>query len=360
MDGTDPRRALVFGASGLIGRWLVLELLDQGIDVVAAVRSEVSGTTLQQWLDEHRARGPAPLLLVDFERDDLGVDPADAALAEVTEVYNLAGAYRFGMTAEEARHANVDGARRVVELAARLGGLTRLVHLSGYRVGAHPGTAGAWDQERRAAAYARFGAYEASKLESDAVVRARAAELGVPLTTVNPSTVIGHSETGETDQRVGLATSVLDLAAGRLPALPGNRSTFVPVVSVDYLARFMALLAPLPETEGQAYWVLDDATPPLPELLTLIGGHLQVRVPRLRVPVWLVRLLPARVSRADPETLSFMSSDRYPTEPARELAERHGLAFPSVTDALTRWADHVVRPVGSDRDGRPRPGRILQ
>jgi nucleoside-diphosphate-sugar epimerase len=353
MDGTDPRRALVFGASGLIGRWLVLELLDQGIDVVAAVRSEVSGTTLQQWLDEHRARGPAPLLLVDFERDDLGVDPADAALAEVTEVYNLAGAYRFGMTAEEARHANVDGARRVVELAARLGGLTRLVHLSGYRVGAHPGTAGAWDQERRAAAYARFGAYEASKLESDAVVRARAAELGVALTIVNPATVIGHSVTGESDQRVGLATSVLDLAAGRLTALPGNRSTFVPVVTVDYLATFMALLAPLPETAGQAYWVLDDATPPLPELLTLIGRHLGVRVPTLRVPIWLVRRLPARISRADPETLSFLSSDCYPTAPARELAERHGLTFPPVTEALTRWADHLVRPVGPVCDGRP-------
>ena len=35
------RHALVFGANGFIGRWLVKELLDQGIPTTAAVRNTI-------------------------------------------------------------------------------------------------------------------------------------------------------------------------------------------------------------------------------------------------------------------------------------------------------------------------------
>jgi len=54
-----------------------------------------------------------------------------------------------------------------------------------------------WSPLRIATEYDRLGAYEASKVESDAVVQAAAHELGAPLTIANPSTVIGHSVTGK-------------------------------------------------------------------------------------------------------------------------------------------------------------------
>ncbi|WP_426999116.1 NAD-dependent epimerase/dehydratase family protein [Pseudarthrobacter sp. N5] len=47
---TASRTALVFGASGFIGRWLVRELLLQGVAVVAAVRSAGSQVKLASWL----------------------------------------------------------------------------------------------------------------------------------------------------------------------------------------------------------------------------------------------------------------------------------------------------------------------
>ena len=40
------RHALVFGASGFIGRWLVVELASQGVRVTAAVRSSASADEL--------------------------------------------------------------------------------------------------------------------------------------------------------------------------------------------------------------------------------------------------------------------------------------------------------------------------
>ena len=72
------RTALVFGASGFIGRWLVKELLAQGIATTAAVRSSASGGRLAAWLEDH---GAATHLLdtvqVDLAVDGLDLDPAD-------------------------------------------------------------------------------------------------------------------------------------------------------------------------------------------------------------------------------------------------------------------------------------------
>lgn len=98
---TRTRHALVFGATGFIGRWLVKELLDQHIPTIAAVRSAASAGQLSSWLANHHS--PTDLLRivqVDLDIEQLGGPPAE--LKPVTEVFNVAGAYRFGMTAEEA------------------------------------------------------------------------------------------------------------------------------------------------------------------------------------------------------------------------------------------------------------------
>lgn len=281
-------------------------------------------------------------MLVDFDSEDLGLPTESPALDGVSEIHNLAGDFRFGMSADEGYRGNVLSARRIVLLAARLTGTPRLVHVSGYRVGSLGTSTASWSTEVRDVQYARLGAYEASKIEADGVVQATAAEEGVPFTIVNPSTVIGVSATGESDQQVGLAASLRDLWEGRLAALPGDERTFVPVVTVDHVARFMALVPTLPEAADQSYWVLDDETPALPELLQVVGRLYRVAVPRLRIPVELIKRLPSRITKADPETLSFMSTDRYPTAVAAELASRHGLEHPATLPSIQRWADHLA------------------
>ena len=348
----DQRSALVFGASGFLGRWLVTELLDQGVPTTAAVRSAASARALMSWLRDHGvATEGLQHLLVDLTVDGLGI--GTDAPPQVREVYNAAGAYAFGMTQQEARAGHVETTRRIVDLSATLG-VQRMVHVSGYRVGGQDPASVPWSPRRIASEYGRLGAYEASKVESDAVVQAAAHELGVPLTIANPSTVIGHSVTGESDQTLGLATTVLDLIAGRLRAIPGGSSVFVPVVTVDYLTRFMVLLPTLEQTAGASYWILDPDTPPLPDLLRLIGEHHHVRVPRLRLPVQLIRLLPTSLTHAAPETLSFLSTDRYPTGPAEDLARAHGLRHADVATSLRRWSDHLASR------GAPRPPNAPQ
>ncbi|MEV0202287.1 SDR family oxidoreductase [Nonomuraea sp. NPDC050691] len=335
------RHALVFGATGFVGRHLILALGRAGVQVSTANRSGESYRRLVAWLAGH-GHHPAPAdVRVDFGTPSLTQDDV-AAWDDVTEIYNCAGAYRFGMTADEAHRANVGSVRAIVAFAARLPRLRRLVHVSGYRVGGQDPALVPWSDERRRTTYRALGAYEASKVEADAVLQAAADRAGVPWSVVNPSSVIGDSVTGESDQLLGLASSVEEIWRGAMPALPGGARTFVPVVTVDHLARFMTLL-PLDEAAVRAaYWVLDDDTPALPDLLALIARHYQVKVPRARVPVPLLRRLPRRLTKTDPETLTFLSSDRYPTGPAKAFAARHGLAMPDVTTSLLRWADHLA------------------
>ncbi|MGB3484948.1 MAG: alpha/beta fold hydrolase [Mycobacterium sp.] len=335
------RHALVFGASGLVGRHLVLALAEAGADVTVAVRSPESGARVEQWLREHGLTRSISTTIVDFGSAQVVAGGA-SAFTHVTEIHNCAGSYRFGMTAQEARSANVGIVEKLIDFAADLPDLQRVVHVSGYRVGGQDPSSVPWPEDHRNAMYEGLGAYEASKVESDAIFQAQANERGVPWTIVNPSSVIGDSATGESDQHIGLASTIGQIWDGAAAALPGDGSTSLPVVTVDYLAAFMAAAAIDPAAAGKSYWVLDDDTPPLADLLTHVGQHLGAKVPRLRIPVGVIKRLPARISKVDPETLAFLSADRYPTESAIELAERHGIQMPDVLVSLERWADHLT------------------
>ncbi|MER5356652.1 SDR family oxidoreductase [Kitasatospora sp. NPDC002551] len=340
-----PPTTLVLGATGFLGRWLVLELLGRGEPTAAAVRPGTGrDRELRRWLRAHGADDrPLTTVAADLTRPGLGLAPGDdARLAEVRDVHNLAARFAFGLDRATAHAANVDGALTALHWAAARPRLRRLVHVSGYRVGRDPAPRHPLPPAETSALYARLGAYEASKHLGDAAVRVTAGRLGVPLTTVNPSSVIGHSVTGESGQYLGLAELVRQLWSGRLPLLPGTARTFVPVVAIDHLARFLAAVPDHDTGPAHAHTVLDPDTPPLPRLIALLADHLGVRAPRGRVPVGLVRRLPRALTGADPETLTFLSEDRYDTTSADRLAQAAGLHHPPVADLLRRWATRLV------------------
>ncbi|MFI0352918.1 alpha/beta fold hydrolase [Actinomadura sp. 9N407] len=341
---------LVVGGTGLIGRWLTAELLAQGRSVAVTIRGgPARGDELRTWLCEHGIDTHAlTVITADLTQPELGLAPGDQdQLGSVRDVFNVAGVYRFGLGRDEARQANVDGALNVLRWAGTRPHLRRLVHISGYRVGMDEAVPFPDSEEELSKLYRRYGAYEASKREAHAAVQATAAQEAIPLTVVNPATVIGHSVTGEAGQYIGLADMVEKLWNGRLPALAGTRRTFIPVVTVDHLARFLAAVPEHDQEPYRAHWVLDDATPDLPDLIALLAQHLGVRAPRLVVPTGLVRRLPRALTKLDPETLPFLSDDRYDTSSADAL----GLSHPPVQDALRRWADRLV----AERFGRAQP-----
>ncbi|MFI5717956.1 alpha/beta fold hydrolase [Nocardia sp. NPDC051750] len=321
---TSPDSA-VFGAAGFIGRALVARLLTQGHAVAAAVRPGTAAR-LTTWLDNQQV-DRTRLTVIDCDITDPGLGAVGRAeLSAVRDVYNCAARFAFGLDAALARAVNVDGALHVLDWAQRLPRLRRLVHITGYRASI-PDSA-EHDYE--------VGGYEASKSEADTVLRERAAAAAVPLTVADPSTVIGPG------QYIGLAELARDLWYGKLPALPGNSRTLLPVLDLDYFVEFLTLLPQSPDTSGRSYTVLDQATPPLPELIGVLARHLHVRAPRFTIPADLVARLPRRLTGVDRERLTFIADDRYDTSAADAVAAAAGLTMPPVTVTLQNWADHLI------------------
>ncbi len=351
----------VTGGTGLLGRWLVVSLTRRNRHVAAMVRGGAErGEALRSFVGAHGGV-PERLLIVDGDvcEEGLGIAPK---LSEVRDVYHLAAAFAFGMAPERARAINVQGTLRVAEWARGRSKLRRLVHLGGYRATKMP----AWlaqaelplcDTQRKRL-YRECGAYEASKLESHLEVRAFARVHKMPLTILNPSTVIGDSRTGETTQVSGLGETVRDLFAGKLPALAGNRRTNLPLVAVDHLAEMLATVPERKETIGQELCVLDPNTPRLPELVEQIGRHLGVPAPKRILSVGLLRALPKALTGIEPEALTFLTDDDYDTTTADAHAQAAGVAMPSFDTTLERWATYLVASrFGEVSD--PEPARFV-
>ncbi|MGK8512049.1 alpha/beta fold hydrolase [Nocardia asiatica] len=317
--------SIVFGAAGFLGRNAVARLLERGHSVTAALRPGTEAR-LTDWLDR-RGVDSSGLEIVgcDVTAPDLGL-PAGFDPSGIRDVYNCAARFAFGLAREDAYAVNVTGALRVLDWAAALPGLRRVVHITGYRI----------TVEESEEQHYEKGAYGASKFESDPLLRRRAAELGVALTIANPSSVIGPG------QYVGLAAVVEQLWNGRLAATPGGARTFVPIVDLDYFTDFLISLPALPDTGGRSYTVLDDRTPVLPELIRLLARHLGVRAPRFSIPVGVISRLPRALTGADPESLPFIADDRYDTSAAQDVARRAGLTMPPTEATVLAWADHLV------------------
>ena len=350
---------LVTGGTGFIGRWLLVELTRREQTVAVLLRPPLARfTALQAWVSERGGNG-AQLVAApgDLEVVGLGLDEAtDQALAGIRDVFSLAGRFEFGLDERQARRANVDAPLHLARWAAGRPGLRRFVHVSGYRVGgmlADDEVPLSGPAKRRL--YAQLGGYEASKCEGDAILRAEATGSGLPLTLVNPSTVIGHATTGETSQYLGLASIIADLWRGKLPLVPGSKETFVPIVAVDHLARVMAALPERDDPPGTGYWVLAEDTPPLVDLLADAARHLGVNRPLGTIPTGIVRRIPRRLTGAEPETLTFLSTDRYPTQTYRELLEHLGTPAPAATDVVHHWLDHLIGTGFGARTAPPGP-----
>lgn len=336
---------LLTGATGFIGRWLLRELTAADHQVLVLLRRpDPQLAELRDWLAP-RGGNPARVEAVcgDMTRPGWGLDDAARQrLEQVDVIYHLATRFVWDMAPAEARRDNVESLATLLALVDANPRLQRLVWVGGYMVGnpeLQPAlrqlTAGDWHP-----VYRRLGAYEASKLEGYVQLRAAVQARSVPWTFVHPCTVIGASTSGEITQDTGLLKLVDALRKGRLTAVPGKARDWLPVVAVDYLARFLAGVIGRDDTTGQEYWVLDEGTPRLAELVGWLAEGLEQPAPRQRIPVWLLKLiLNAGLGKRwdmSAESLNFIGSARYPTAAARALAQDLGLSMPHTHTTVQR------------------------
>lgn len=359
MPAASPGSAtiLITGATGQIGRWLLHRLLQLAPEtpLVLALRDpESQQATLRAWL---AARGiPHPVLAslqaVPYQLEDTAAAQALVGRLRPGVVVHLAARFEWGLSRTEAHRAQVQATEVLWDAQTDpRGHAGRFIALGGYMTQHRPhlerlGIAGA-DPTDWARIYRRVGGYEASKLETQAHMSARALRLGRPWLCVHPATVCGHSREGELPRHAALHALCRQLLKGRLSALPGSRRHQLPLVSVDHLADFLAHLALDTGVIAGDYLLLDPGSPGFHALVHQLASALSVRAPRLALPLPLMRAvlrLPgmAAWSGASAEGLDFLlAAPRFDTTAADALARRWQLRATSLDAALTATARFV-------------------
>lgn len=354
--------ALVSGATGFIGRFLVLQLLQQGHQVIALIRQPlIQLPELQQWL---AGRGVNAQQLQAIQGDlslpDLGVSSTDwHAVQGVNVLYNTSALFAWGLSAAQARLVNVTGTINLLKLVSQHCQLQRVVHVSGYMLTMrqHLQQAGINlaqpEQTNWAGLYQKLGAYEASKIEAHFAFMQQATALNIAWTVIHPATVIGDHLHGEIPANQPFYQLLSDLKQGRTSAIPGSPIHRLPLIGISELVTVMSHAALDPHTENREILVADEATPSLTEVLQLAAHSLQVQAPRRYVPLKLLafilkwRWLAGKLNLSA-EMLHFIRTEALDTSMLQALKQQWGMPQRDIRQTIQATAQWVNARVASD------------
>jgi thioester reductase-like protein len=276
------------GATGFVGSELLARFLERDDrHVYALVRAENDEAAAARVPSHERLTAVA----ADIERPGLGLDDrtADAIADAATTVVHCAASVSFDYDLEKSRRVNVEGSRHLVELAGRCArrgdGLERLSYVStAYVAGTHRGV---FREDQLDVGQDFRNPYEQSKFEAETLLREQAD--GLPLQVLRPSIVVGERRTGRTSSFNVLYGPLKAFARGKLPAIPGRRSSPVDIVPVDYVADAVHELASQ-GPDGTFHLVAGENATTVGRLLKLASRHLRKRPPPVLPPTVYRRL----------------------------------------------------------------------
>jgi NAD(P)-dependent dehydrogenase (short-subunit alcohol dehydrogenase family) len=244
---------LVTGATGLIGRHVMAELLPRAdTERVWVLVREQS----QERLARTAASWPNPekitTVVGDVSLPRLGIDPD--ALGHVDHIVHLAALYDLTADDETSTAANVDGTQHVLDLAAAIGAGC-LHHVSSVAVAGD--YRGKFTEEMFDAGQRLLTPYHRTKFESERLVRT---QTEVPWRVYRPAVVVGNSVTGEMDKIDG--PYYFFPALSRLKAVPSIPLVFpdigdTNIVPVDYVAKALVHLVTQPGLDHQTFHLVN-------------------------------------------------------------------------------------------------------
>jgi dihydroflavonol-4-reductase len=256
---------LVTGATGFIGSHLTRLLVEQGSRVRALVRPT----------SHLEAIAGLPGNSVEIVRGDLR-DTASvaAAVRGVDRVFHVAADYRlWASNPREIYDSNVIGTRNLLE-ACRASRVERVVYTSSVATIAVPRGGVLPNESTRAELDEMIGHYKRSKLLAEREVLA-AAEAGLPVVVVNPTTPVGPGDWKPTPT----GRMIVDFLRGRMF---GYVDTGLNLVPVEDVAAGHLLAAERGQT-GERY-ILGGSNKHLKEIFEALASITGRRAPRLRIP----------------------------------------------------------------------------
>ena len=283
------------GATGLVGRYLVRELLAAEIPLAVMVRPGKGPAMLEgimrHW-EEQAGRGmPRPVVIEgDLRRAEVIVDPAELGwLAEHCDTLLSCAA---SMTFREDKNGepfltNIGGTRNLLAMC-RATNIRRIHHVStAYICGLRQGQIleGDIDQGQTLG-----NVYEKSKLEAEKLIRAD--DFLLEKTFYRPASVVGDSRTGYVTSFHGfyLPLQLAHAIAGRMPVAQMNERFFAKLglkgdegknlVPVDWLAAAIAYLVTHPEHHNQTYHLASPKPVPVADVQLVVRDAIEKHYPK--------------------------------------------------------------------------------
>jgi dihydroflavonol-4-reductase len=277
---------LVTGATGFVGSHVARQLVAAGERVRVLAR-------------KGSARGLLDGLAVEIHEGDLrDAASVEAAVAGIERVFHVAADYRlWARNPREIYDSNVGGTRNLLS-AARGAGVSRFIYTSTVATiavhRASPLPNGSLPNEEMQADVAEMiGHYKKSQFlaEQEAL---KAAEQGLPVVIVNPTTPVGPDDAKPTPT----GRIIVDFVNGRMPAYVDTGLNLVPVEDVAA----GHLLAAERGKPGERY-ILGGRNMTLREILVALANICGRPAPRIRLP-HAVALLAAYVDQVISGALS--------------------------------------------------------
>lgn len=277
----DPRAILLTGATGLVGSYLLEELLNRSEAIVyCLVRADDAAAAKHRlrcqlqsagsWREEYEPRVIG--LAGDVALPRLGLNEACfySLANDVDCIYHSAGVINMRYSYERLKQANVEGVKEILRLAGII--KTKSVHfvssIAVFYSDAHPA-----DQLLTETDIPRFhptlkGSYGKSKWVADRLV-ANAQERGLPACIYRPTRIMGHSKTGALNNTKEILPALLRgcILLGLYP----DWDIEVTLVPVDYVSRAMVHLATRSESYGKSFHLFNPKPIRWRDLMVILG-----------------------------------------------------------------------------------------
>ncbi|MFM7077156.1 MAG: SDR family oxidoreductase [Planctomycetaceae bacterium] len=295
IPASDRRHLLITGATGLLGSYVVRDLLLDGQPLALVVRGDRRTSPearvdriVAAWESELGKRLPRPRVVPgDLSRPSCGVAPADLewVARHCGAVLHNAASLSFRGSDRDAEPwlSNVTGTAHVLGLA-HTAGIDEFHHVStAYVCGLRTGRV---TEEELLVGQAFGNDYERSKAEAETMVRSEGPR---SVTVYRPSIIVGDSRTGYTTTfhglfavirlghtlltRVALGSTSGPAILSLLGAPADDHKNFVPV---DWVAAAIAHGVQTPAARGQTFHL----THPAPVSNATIGDVVQEAVER--------------------------------------------------------------------------------
>jgi NAD(P)-dependent dehydrogenase (short-subunit alcohol dehydrogenase family) len=257
----------VTGATGFIGRHLVLELLDHREGDIFVLVRKGSLPRMEKLIRRWDTNRVIPVT-GDLSKPNLGVAKKwiTEHKGQIDHFFHLAAIYDMTADDESNETMNVGGTRNAVQLAEALEvgcfhQVSSVAAAGEYR--------GVFDETMFDEGQHLPSPYHRTKFESERIVREEAT---VPWRVYRPAIVVGDSQTGAMDKIDGpyYFFPAMKLLRDRLPAwlpLVGVDLGDTNVVPVDYVAKAMDHLAHLPGRDGEAFHLVNPEPQPVAEMI---------------------------------------------------------------------------------------------